>query len=822
MVVAVAQNNDQIFKEIETLVANNNLPEAMSKCNQALNKNPNEVRFLNIQGYVALQQKKFDNALDIFQKAIEIEPDNAVLYSNMGLALQGLSREDIALKSFDRALKKNPKLFDAYKNKANLLKQNGKFKKAAKAYKEGLDACGLLDRYEFLLNYSSFLSEAQLFEEAVPVVEKSLSIKPTAEGYHNYGFALFSLGRYQEAAESLSKALSLNPKIAETHLQIGRAYMQMQELEKAIDHLQTSLFLTAPQTKFETWVYLARARKMHGRSREALTAIRLLREHNPKEKIYIVELAEILSKGQNLDLNETLAKDIQTCLTSEYVNPAEMTGICDALLKGQQIFINFMAQKTEKGRLKNFEKFIEENRNIATILSHSVFQAMFSRVTIRSIKIERFIAMMRRHLLDLILDQDNPQERLWPGSLNFIAGLASQAFLTEYVYLEDEKELQQLERLEKELSENWVEGDLTLPYKFAILAAYKAPLKSAAAEKIKKSKSLREVNALKELLQVTVYNPLEEEKIKKDIKTSTPISDEISKLVQDQYEENPYPRWSHIAKKFNHPLDFVISQRHQDKDLFPYPPKDKKLRALVAGCGTGRQSADAASVISNIEHYTAVDLSKSALAYAIRKSREMGYEDIISYSQGDILALDSWDEQFDVVLCGGVLHHMRDPMQGWKIITDRMKKGGFASIALYSEAARRDIVKARDYIAKNGLKPEAKDIKTFREMVLNAKPGDPLRNLIAWNDVFSLSMFRDLVFHVQEHRFTIPQLKDSLKTLGLQFCGFGLPTQVSDLYFKQFPDDPNGLNLDNWHVFEQENPDTFKAMYTFWVYKPGK
>jgi hypothetical protein len=38
-------------------------------------------------------------------------------------------------------------------------------------------------------------------------------------------------------------------------------------------------------------------------------------------------------------------------------------------------------------------------------------------------------------------------------------------------------------------------------------------------------------------------------------------------------------------------------------------------------------------------------------------------------------------------------------------------------------------------------------------------------------------------------------------------------------YQRKFPDDSAACNLQQWHLFEQENPDTFKGMYQFWVQK---
>ena len=59
-----------------------------------------------------------------------------------------------------------------------------------------------------------------------------------------------------------------------------------------------------------------------------------------------------------------------------------------------------------------------------------------------------------------------------------------------------------------------------------------------------------------------------------------------------------------------------------------------------------------------------------------------------------------------------------------------------------------------------------------------------------------------------------------IKLRGLEFLGFThqLPSEKYR-YLSEFPDDPNGLNLENWHLYEQKYPRTFANMYHFWVRK---
>jgi hypothetical protein len=70
-----------------------------------------------------------------------------------------------------------------------------------------------------------------------------------------------------------------------------------------------------------------------------------------------------------------------------------------------------------------------------------------------------------------------------------------------------------------------------------------------------------------------------------------------------------------------------------------------------------------------------------------------------------------------------------------------------------------------------------------------------------------------------EHRFTIPRIKTFLSEHGLSFLGFDLESEVLETFDKRFPEANARENLDDWHTFEDENPQTFRRMYIFTVRK---
>ena len=91
------------------------------------------------------------------------------------------------------------------------------------------------------------------------------------------------------------------------------------------------------------------------------------------------------------------------------------------------------------------------------------------------------------------------------------------------------------------------------------------------------------------------------------------------------------------------------------------------------------------------------------------------------------------------------------------------------------------------------------------------------KKILNFSDFFSLSELKDLLFHVQERRFTIPQIQDSLSELGLKFCGFEADKNSHFKRTNTGADDP--YDLGKWQAYEEANPNAFAGMYQFWCQK---
>ena len=140
-------------------------------------------------------------------------------------------------------------------------------------------------------------------------------------------------------------------------------------------------------------------------------------------------------------------------------------------------------------------------------------------------------------------------------------------------------------------------------------------------------------------------------------------------------------------------------------------------------------------------------------------------------------------------------------------------------LGFYSELARKDIVKVRNLIIQEGIGSSFQEIRDYRKHMLRLKNIEHYGFAITRSDFFSTSACRDLLFHVQEHRMNLKVLADFFKDHDLNFLGFDVDYSVIRAYKNRFSNDPSATNLDQWRIYEQENPDTFSGMYQFWVQK---
>jgi SAM-dependent methyltransferase len=401
-----------------------------------------------------------------------------------------------------------------------------------------------------------------------------------------------------------------------------------------------------------------------------------------------------------------------------------------------------------------------------------------------------------------------------PLSRDFLCALAGAAFLAEHAWAVEPDEAERVEQIRAVLAERLAgpSDDLGAAEDLLLLASLYGRIgRLPGADRLADLPESAWSPPFVAVVREQVLEPLEERAIAAALPALTPIDDGVSASVRAMYEVNPYPRWR--AARYTGPVP-LASIHERVRPGIPVPAWPTPLPVLVAGAGTGQHPIQAALRLPDAD-VLAIDLSRASLAYGARMARKLGVPNI-RFAQADILALDALDRQFALIECAGVLHHLEDPLAGWAVLRRLLRPDGLMLIALYSELARQDVVAARALIAAFGLPSTPDGIRTARRLIAELPPEHPASAFARILDFYSESGFRDLAMHVQEHRFTIPRIAESLDALHLRFLGFMLAPETLERFRARFPTPGAELDLSCWDEFEHENPTLFEEMYQFW------
>lgn len=319
------------------------------------------------------------------------------------------------------------------------------------------------------------------------------------------------------------------------------------------------------------------------------------------------------------------------------------------------------------------------------------------------------------------------------------------------------------------------------------------------------------------------------------------------------YELTAYPPWHPGAAEAAGSIPVSIHERLYE--LFPWrrasssPASGRRLRILIAGCGSGHQVAVEIRVYADCD-FVALDCSPVAIACAQRKLRMSLSESDFSrvrFLVCDILVLSRdmllMSEGFDLVICGGVLHHLSDPNEGLKRLAAMLKGGGVLQLATYSRLSvetwqetifrhlRQDPRSRHLYQSDGRLlrAPTRQEVRTIRKGILNLPQGDEVRDLsVHFREFFTFAGILDLFFHPLETSFSLLELAAGpLRAAQLEVVGVYFPDVNCDLSARRkfceaeaarpaCERDPCMTDLSRWHALEEADPDFFGRMH--WLF----
>ena len=214
--------------------------EADRLCTAIIQAIPTHIDAINLLGVVAQNVNRHDLAVELFQRAINIDGTSAIYHQNLGISLNHLQRYVETIAAFQNALARDATNVQTIIYLGAVYEKTGKLDDAVASYQQALLINpGFAEAYSTL----GYVLYAQgNLEAAIENCQKAVSINPDfAEAYSNLGTALYAQGNLEAAVYNYQKAIASSPDFAEAHCNLGNTYKEQGNLEAAVVSLQKAI-----------------------------------------------------------------------------------------------------------------------------------------------------------------------------------------------------------------------------------------------------------------------------------------------------------------------------------------------------------------------------------------------------------------------------------------------------------------------------------------------------------------------------------------------------------------------------------------------------
>ncbi|MCK5819114.1 MAG: tetratricopeptide repeat protein [Psychromonas sp.] len=216
------------------------LAKAKASYEQVLIKDPKHFNTLHTLGLLALQNNEPAIAVELLNKAIEINVSNADPFLNIAIALTQLNRFEEAVACYDNAIAIQPDNIEALINRGGVLQKLNRIEAALMSYDK---AIAIQPKYvQALINRGIALKVLKRFDEALAEYDKAIAIDPNCvQALISRGVTLKLLNRFDESLASYNRALTINPDDAGAWYNLANLNQDMKQYDKALANYNKSI-----------------------------------------------------------------------------------------------------------------------------------------------------------------------------------------------------------------------------------------------------------------------------------------------------------------------------------------------------------------------------------------------------------------------------------------------------------------------------------------------------------------------------------------------------------------------------------------------------
>ena len=182
--------------------------EASGYINEAVRLNADLSPVQVVLGRIHLTRGNMDLASAAFERALSIDPNDAVAHQSMAGVYSRQGRFEDAEASYRKALALAPDRVTILSSYAIFLSDQTRFEESIQQYRKIIRLAP--DHYAALVNMASVLTDTGDLSAAIFMYERAIEIRPSYMGFSNLGTAYTRVERYDDAVGAYQKAIELD------------------------------------------------------------------------------------------------------------------------------------------------------------------------------------------------------------------------------------------------------------------------------------------------------------------------------------------------------------------------------------------------------------------------------------------------------------------------------------------------------------------------------------------------------------------------------------------------------------------------------------
>ena len=206
-----------------------------------------------------LERGRTDEAAQLFETLLELEPDSANVMNNLSVAYLRLGRLDDAEHILNQALQVEGGHYAIHDSLARVLLAKGESHAALAHAEEATRLAPTIGRAAFTKGFT--LTRLGRYEEALQTFQQVARLDARNPNVHvNIGQLLGHFERWDDAVEAFKHAVAYRPQCVETRYDLGMAYSRAGRFEESFDTFQNTLELDPDNERVKDMLEWTRAR----------------------------------------------------------------------------------------------------------------------------------------------------------------------------------------------------------------------------------------------------------------------------------------------------------------------------------------------------------------------------------------------------------------------------------------------------------------------------------------------------------------------------------------------------------------------------------